>query len=222
MTTHPTTPSTSLAAPFGDDDPRAVFARAVATGGSVVAAVQPEHLGDPTPCDAFDVRRLLGHLVGVLRRVAAVGRSDDPLSVPQVVDDVDDLAWPAAWSHAAHQVRGAWSDDAVLTTVVRLPWTELPGAAALALYTNEVTVHTWDLAVATGQRPAWDATAVDVAFAAIRQGMPAGGRAAAFEAMRASLPEGLRDDEAPFAEAVEVGADAPAIDRLVAWNGRRP
>ena len=222
MTTPPTTASTPVAAPFGDDDPRAVFARAVATGGTVVAAVRPEQLTRPTPCDDFDVRRLLGHLVGVLRRVAAVGRGDDPLAVPEVVEGIDDLAWPTAWSQAAHEVRAAWADDGVLTTAVRLPWTELPGAAALALYTNEVTVHTWDLATATGQRPPWDPRVLDVAVAAIHQALPAGGRAAAFEAMRASLPEGLRDASAPFAEAVEVGAGAPAIDRLVAWNGRRP
>ena len=63
---------------------------------------------------------------------------------------------------------------------------------------------------------------LEVAFAAIRQGMPAGGRIAAFQAMRASLPEALRNAKAPFTEAVDVGDDAPAIDRLVAWNGRRP
>lgn len=40
--------------------------------------------------------------------------------------------------------------------------------------------------------------------------------------MRSSLPEELRDVPAPFAEAVEVSVDAPAIERLVAWNGRRP
>lgn len=221
-----TTNTTAMPAPHdttvGDDDPRAIFARAVSTAGSVIAAVAPEQLDRPTPCDDYDVRQLLGHLVGVLRRVAVVGSGGDALSVPQIADDVAGDAWSAAWLDAAHQVQAAWSDDAVLARMVRLPWTELPGAAALALYTNEITVHTWDVATATGQRPDWDAQVLEVAFAAIRQGMPAGGRSAAFEAMRASLPQALRHAKAPFAEAVDVGDDAPAIDRLVAWNGRRP
>src|SRR5437660_2505480 len=47
-------------------DPRTVFAKAVAVGGDVVAAVRPEQLGDATPCPDYDVRALLGHLVTVL------------------------------------------------------------------------------------------------------------------------------------------------------------
>ncbi len=222
MTSNATTTSTSPAKPLAPDDPRAVFARAVATAGPVIAAVRPGQLERSTPCDDYDVRRLLGHLVGVLRRVAAVGGGDDALSVPQIAEDVADDGFADAWLEAAHQVRAAWNDDAVLTTVLRLPWAEMPGAAVLAVYTNEVTVHTWDLATATGQRPAWDPRVVEVAFDAIRRAMPAEGRTAGYEAMRSSLPEELRDVPAPFAEAVEVSADSPAIERLVAWNGRRP
>jgi hypothetical protein len=33
---------------------------------------------------------------------------------------------------------------------------------------------------------------------------------------------GLDEVAIPFAEAVPVPADAPAVDRLVAWNGRDP
>ncbi len=40
--------------------------------------------------------------------------------------------------------------------------------------------------------------------------------------MRASLPEALPNAKAPFAEAVDVGDDAPDIDRLVASNEGRP
>ena len=33
---------------------------------------------------------------------------------------------------------------------------------------------------------------------------------------------GLDEVAVPFAEAVAIADDAPAIDRLVAWNGRDP
>jgi hypothetical protein len=36
------------------------------------------------------------------------------------------------------------------------------------------------------------------------------------------MPPALRDFADPFADAVPVSDDAPLIDRLVAWNGRRP
>src|SRR5947209_9286311 len=66
-------------------DPRTVFAQAVALGGDVVGAVRPGQLGDPTPCPEYDVRALLGHLVTVLHRVAALGRGADPFDLPPVV-----------------------------------------------------------------------------------------------------------------------------------------
>lgn len=108
----------------------------------------------------------------------------------------------------------------VLQRTVRLPWKEDTGAAILASYVNEVTVHTWDLATATGQRPAWDPQVLSLAFDGIRF-MPGQNRAAMFEAMAQRVPALLRGAQ-PFADAVPVSDDAPLIDRLVAWNGRRP
>ncbi len=62
---------------------------------------------------------------------------------------------------------------------------------------------------------------VSLAFDGIRF-MPGENRAAMFERMRPSMPPELRDFAAPFADAVPVPDGAPLIDRLVAWNGRRP
>lgn len=108
----------------------------------------------------------------------------------------------------------------MLPRTVRLPWREDTGAAILASYVNEVTVHTWDPATATGQRPAFDPQVVSLAFDGIRF-MPGQNRAAMFEAMAQRVPPALRVGP-PFADAVPVADDAPLIDRLVAWNGRRP
>ena len=205
-----------------DRDPRAVFTRAVTLAGSVMANVRPEQLDDPTPCDEYDVRQLLGHLIGVLRRVATWRRGQNPFSVPTVAGDVANGSWPQAWAEAAREAEAAWSDDAVLERVIRLPWAELPGAAILAMYTSEVTVHTWDLATATGQRPEWDAKVLEVALASIQVALPAEGRAERLGAVRDKMPAGHTDGTPPFAEAVPIAADAPLIDRLVAWTGRRP
>ncbi len=118
--TQPTLPAETLSAEalpapaptrIAGDDPRALFARAVDLGGSVIDAVRPDQLSDPTPCPDFDVRGLLGHLVTVLERVAALGRGDDPFDLPPRAEVGDD-GWAAAWRCAAHGVRTAWSDDA--------------------------------------------------------------------------------------------------------------
>src|SRR2546430_112325 len=121
MTNRTETPSPTLS----QDDPRAVFARALDTGRAVVAAVTADQFDQPTPCDDFDVRTVMSHLVEVLRRVAAVGRGDDPFGVDTSVAADQFLA---AWDAAARDVHAAWADDATLQKTVVLPWATLDGA----------------------------------------------------------------------------------------------
>ncbi len=202
-------------------DIRTVFARAVATGSEVIAAVRPDQLDGPTPCPDYDVRTLVGHLVGVLERVALMGRGENPFQAPDKVTGLADDQWLPAWSDAAQRVAEAWADDASLVRTVHLPWAQESGALTLASYCNEITVHTWDLATATGQSPAWDHEVVATAWESIR-GMPGHGRSAMFAAVLAGMPAEYRKAGDPWADAVPVPDAAPLIDRLVAWNGRRP
>ena len=198
-------------------DPRPIFDRGIATGESVIARVRPDQMTAPTPCSEMDVRAMLGHLVSVLDRIAAVGLSEDPFAVTEA--SVADDGWSDAWTTSARRAADAWSDDAVLGQPMALPWIQGNGAEILTSYFSELTVHTWDLATATGQRPDWDDTIVTAALAA-RDFLPAENRRALFEEISTAM--GLDEVAIPFAEAVHVPDSAPAIDRLVAWNGRDP
>ena len=198
-------------------DPRPMLDRAIATCGSVVARVRLDQLTAPTPCSEMDVRAMLGHLVGVLDRIAALGRGDDPFAVTET--PAPDDRWSDAWTTSARRVAEAWRDDAVLEQPMALPWIHGSGADVLASYLSELTVHTWDLATETGQQPDWDDTVVAEALAA-RDFLPAENRRALFEEISTAM--GLDEVAVPFAEATPVPDDAPAIDRLVAWNGRDP
>ena len=220
ITTTPTavtTASEGPGAPLPPGDPRLLFARAVATGTAVIAAVPIGALGDPTPCGSFDVRGVLGHLVGVLHRVTRLGEGGDPFTVADA--EAADGEWLQAWREAAHGVQRAWTDDEVLARPMSLPWQQGTGADILCGYLSELTVHTWDVAVATGQEPAWDEEVLE-AVLFLPAVMPAHGRRALFERISAEM--GFEEVAMPFADAVPVADDAPAIDRLVAWNGRPP
>ncbi|MCV7433696.1 TIGR03086 family metal-binding protein [Mycolicibacterium bacteremicum] len=199
-------------------DPRPTLHRAITTGGVVIAGVRVDQLDDPTPCAGMDVRALVGHLVGVLGRIAALGDGSDPFAVRET--PLSDNCWPEAWAEFGRQAVDAWSDDAVLQRPMALPWIEGSGAEVLTSYSSELTVHTWDLATATGQQPDWDDTVVAAAFDGARLILPAENRRALFEAISAA--RGFDEVAVPFADAVSVPDDAPAIDRLVAWTGRDP
>lgn len=214
-----TSPTSSTTHPIAHDgvDPRPILDGAIAVGRSVIAGVRRDQLSLPTPCSEMDVRAMIGHLVGVLDRVAALGRGEDPFAVIETTSPDD--GWSGAWTASARSAVDAWSDDAVLEQPMELPWIQGSGAEILTSYFSELTVHTWDLATATGQQPTWNDTVITAALAA-RDFLPAENRRALFEEVSAAM--GLDEAAIPFAEAVSVPADAPAIDRLVAWNGRDP
>jgi uncharacterized protein (TIGR03086 family) len=205
-----------------NDDPRPLFATAYATAGKVIAGTRTDQHAQPTPCHDYNVGGLLGHLRGVAERVAAVGRGDDATfdsaEPPPAPADGDHAHW---WEQAGHTIQAAWSDQR-LTDTITLPWAQIPGATALAGYISEITVHSWDLAVATGQEVSWDDEVVQAGWDALKAVLSGEGRMAEFEASRHLLPEAYQEVDPPFAEPVPVPADAPLIEQAVAWNGRNP
>jgi uncharacterized protein (TIGR03086 family) len=189
--------------------------------GRIIAAITPDQLHGPTPCDEFDVERLLGHLTMALQRTAAAGRGEAPDTWPTGPTPCPDGDWAALWSATADEAREGWADASKLERPTTLPWGTFPGAKALGVYTSEVVVHGWDLARATGQTPDFDDATVDGGFAAFRPQMPAEGRQQVLDGIAAMFPEGVEVD-LPFALAKPVASDAPLLDQLVAWAGRDP
>ncbi len=208
------------AEPPADLDPRPQLTQALATARAVVTDVGPDELPRPTPCGEMDVEALVGHLVAVVDRIEALGRRGDVGEVPPEVQ-VPLEGLPSRWDSAAEAAITAWSDDTTLDRQVRVPWDTLSGRDAVAIYVNELTVHTWDLARATDRSPVWDPDVVALSTTAIHQQLPSAERQAMWAEFAAHLPPEV-PFAAPFGDAVAVPADAPAIDRLVAWNGRRP
>lgn len=187
-------------------DIRALLLRSVDQTGRIVSGVRVDQLTDPTPCTEYDVRTLLGHIVAVLRRITHVAGGGHPFDVPQVVTEIDDGAWAEEYRLAREQLEPAWADDGVLDRMLTLPFGTMPGRAAAAAYTVEVTTHGWDLAEATGQSAGLD---------------PAVG-AAALDMARRFIPAEPRGTDVPFAAPAEVPADADVYQQLAAWLGRAP
>jgi len=218
MTTETLTRDSSGTTPV--TDPRPLFARAVDIAEPVLAGVQLEQLDLPSPCVEYSVRELLDHLVFVLHRVAALGRGDEAFA-PNALSATSTGDWASDWRDAAVEMESAWADDDTLRATMVLPWATMTGAEVLSMYVSEITTHTWDLATATGQHPAWDDEVCRLGLSAMHRDLPMADRTPMWEAFRAHAPANLQFDP-PFANAIAVAADAPLIDQLVAWTGRQP
>jgi len=192
-------------------DPRPLLTRALDQIGDLVAGTAPDALDRPTPCDGWDVRALLDHLVGVHRRIAHVGAGGH-FSEVDATARVTDGRHVTELTTARADVDRVWgldgtdaADDSVLDRVLTVPWGTMPGRFVGFGYVQELTVHAWDLAAATG-RTGLD----DELIAAIEE-----------NAHRA-LPAEPRGGPIPFGPPVAVADDADAYERVVAWLGRDP
>ncbi len=175
----------------------------------LVDAVQSDQWTAPTPCTDWDVLQLLNHVANgnvVFAGVADRTRPSGPVSPEErAVDRLGDD--PAAGFRAT----GARMHEAFLTPgfldgMVETPMLgEQSGTTVVHMRINELLIHGWDLARAIG-RPA--DLPEDLAEGAL----------VLWQTRLADRPrEGM-----PFAVPEPVADDAPAIDRLAAFLGRKP
>lgn len=200
------------------DELRSLFSRSTELAAEVMDAVAPDQ--HDLPAVGMTVRELAEHVVMAVRRTACAARSLPFEEWPMDGKDVPAGEWGAATRSSSADVVDAWAGiDPHRPT--DLPWGNFAADNVLAVYINEVTVHTWDLARATGQAPSFDDDVIAAASIAIHQQLPTADRDPMWEALAATLPEGI-PWEAPFGNAVPVPDESPALERLVAWNGRQP
>jgi uncharacterized protein (TIGR03086 family) len=154
----------------------------------------------PTPCEDMDVAGLVVHVVGGLEQFAAVG-AGEPTEPPAEHPGAD----AGAYRSASEKMLDAWSRPGVIDRVYPMDWGETPGEMLMGFSLIEQVVHGWDLARATGQTPRFPP---DVVAATLRL-------AHDYDDESIRVP-GM------FGPAVPVADDAPALDRLAAFLGRRP
>jgi uncharacterized protein (TIGR03086 family) len=162
------------------------------TAAKVAAAAQ--QLGAPTPCEKWDVRTLLDHMLETQEYFAGAARGDDvspPGQQPPALAGDDPAA--AFEQHRSATIEAYSQPGAIERT-----------GPALGIAFSDQLLHGWDLAKATGQ----DAT------------MPDGLAQTAFDLIHGRFTDDQR--EGVFGPEVPVGADASAQDRLLAYTGRDP
>ncbi|WP_371581150.1 TIGR03086 family metal-binding protein [Streptomyces sp. NBC_01314] len=169
--------------------------------------VRDDQLSDPTPCPEYAVHNILGHLLGLAVAFRDAGRKDlGPTTDtdPQAALPAVGPGWREALPQMLDELAEAWRDAAAWTGETRAGGVPLPGVIAGAVAADELVVHGWDLARATGQVYEPDPAAL----------------AATHSFLAASADDPSRGDI--FGPVVPVPDDAPLLDRAIGLSGRDP
>jgi uncharacterized protein (TIGR03086 family) len=173
----------------------------------IVAGVRDEQLGDPTPDVGIPVAGLLDHLLGLTTAFTMAARKERLTGSPRFSADQLPGDWRELLPRQLAELGAAWRDPAAWEGRATVAGAELPAMVMGVVAADEVLVHGWDLAVATGQ----DYTAD-----------PGVGAAVLHQVTMLTQPgmEDLRNGQ--FGPVVPVPDDAPVLDRILGLTGRSP
>ena len=153
-----------------------------------------ETLDATTPCDDWDVRTLLNHILETQRYFLSSARGEDaspPSPTPPATLSDDPVA---DFEAVRSDMLGAYAEPGAIDKT----------GPALGVAVSDLLVHSWDVARATGQ----DET------------MPDGLATAAYEMVHGKFTDEQR--KGIFKPEVPLGDDASPQDRLLAYTGRDP
>jgi uncharacterized protein (TIGR03086 family) len=168
---------------------------------ALITAAPDELLGRATPCPAYRLGDLIDHVGGLALAFAAAAAKDrSRLTGPPRPGDAARLGedWRTRIPRDLSALAAAWRDPAAWTGMTHVGGADLPGEVAGLAGLDELVVHAWDIARASGQKLTADPAAVEAAHGFLAA---AGG---------------------PFGPAVPVPAERPLLDRVIGLAGRDP
>ena len=172
--------------------------------------VPDDALDRPTPCAGTPVAQLLDHLMGLTlaftraaRKIVPEGGSQPPSSS---ADDLDPR-WRTELPRRLDELAAAWRDPAAWAGTTEAGGVTMPAEAMGVVALDELVLHGWDLARATGQDFRCDpaSTAAVLEFTA-----------------ESAEPDTAAGREGLFGPVVPVPEDAPPLDRALGFAGRDP
>jgi uncharacterized protein (TIGR03086 family) len=171
---------------------------------ALIDGIPDSALGAPTPAD-IPVAGLLDHFMGLTEAFRAAARKEpDPGAPPEASAEHLDPRWRTVLPARLDALVAAWRDPAAVQGTASAGGVEMPAPDILIVALDELVLHGWDLARATGQPYEPDPADVTAILGFVESfGSPEG-------------TPGL------FGPAVPVPDDAPAFDRALGLSGRDP
>lgn len=168
---------------------------------ALVDEIRPDQLDNSTPCRNFTVGGVLDHMLAGGTAFAPLFRGEEAKGAP--VPPADGQVPAAAFRRTMDELLLAMKSPGALDRIVAAPIGDVPGDVFGRFVAFDGLIHSWDLAVGSGQTvtiPEDVVAAVDM-FA------------------RQALAPEMRDGDT-FAEATEAPEGASLLEQLVAFSGR--
>jgi uncharacterized protein (TIGR03086 family) len=177
----------------------------------LVARVRDDELNGPTPCPAYTLGDLIEHVGGLALAFRAAAEKDTASPYVNGTPSGDAARLPADWrgripADLAALAR-AWAKPDAWTGMTRIANQDAPAENVGVTVADELVVHGWDVARATGQPYSAEPELLDAAQA--------------FLGFFAS-PDAPAGPEVAFGPSRPVAEDSAALDRVVALAGRDP
>lgn len=174
----------------------------------VIERVSNDQLTEPTPCSESRIGDLLDHVDGLsVAFTAAATKSAVPgEQTPRADGNRLGQDWRTRIPQRLAGLAAAWRDEAAWTGMTQVGGQDLPGEVAGVIALDEVVVHGWDIAVASGQPFGCEQALLEAAYGFVQP---------TAEQNPTGVP-GL------FGPAVPVPPDAELLDRLIGMTGRDP
>jgi uncharacterized protein (TIGR03086 family) len=145
----------------------------------------------------------MNHIVGWIQVFDAGCHGRSYEGDPSAYECGDDPA--GVFRGAAASLEAGWKEFG-MDRKVRVTSGEMPAPMVFNMTVMEYLTHGWDLAVATGQEVPYSEEEASETLARAK----------------VTLPPEYRGGDMPFGSVIEVGDDASAVHRLVAFLGRQP
>ncbi|MGO1165153.1 MAG: TIGR03086 family metal-binding protein [Janibacter sp.] len=182
-------------------DAASVFDRKNTPLMRLIDSADPAALDGPSPCEGWSGSDVVQHLIDTQRDFLLKAGADLPDPAPTVAA----LGSATAWRTHAEAVARQLADDTLAERAYETPFgVSTVGGAFDQFYGFDLLVHRWDIGQAAGTETTFSDRELD-----------------ALEAAIAGFGEHIRG-EGVCGPTVEVAADAPRQDRLIALTGRSP
>jgi uncharacterized protein (TIGR03086 family) len=176
----------------------------------LVARIEDDQLGRPTPCPAYELGDLIDHLGGLALAFTGAATKDTGTyghMAPSGNASRLGADWRTRIPRDLAALALAWREPAAWAGLTRIAGTDAPAEMVGLAVADELAVHGWDVARATGQPYRCEPELLDAAQRFLVQ---------------FASPDAPAGPEVPFGPSRQLPDGAPLLDRVLALAGRDP